>query len=415
MTVLALVPLIASVVMTVTGLFLIAVTPREAVPYGFRLDELVGYLVLQTALSGVGVLLAWRRPENTVGWLLSGAAVASAFQYLTAGYAIYGIYSGLMPGAVTAAWIYSFSGLGIGLFVGIVTVTFPDGRIRSKAGRAAGALFIAGVALTGVVLALRPGALTRFPSVENPYGLDNRSEALTLMLAAAMVCAIAWIVLAVKQLIDRAREGTPTERQQLKWFLWSSVVFFGVVVVTAVPLLSAASRNDPATLYVVNLIEALATATLPVSIAIAILRYRLYDIDLLIKRTVVYGTSTAAIATTFFFGIVALQGALRSFTSGSELSVAASTLVSFALFQPVRRRLQRAVDRRFDRSRYDAVRTLDAFSEELRDQVDLDDLRADLMSAVRQTMGPAHASLWLRPGKNAVTISGRPVVRKELA
>jgi hypothetical protein len=396
MRLLALVPLVASAVMTVAGLFLVAVTPREAVPYGFRLDELVGYLVLQTALSGVGVLLAWRRPENTIGWLLSGAAVVTAFQYITAGYAIYGIYSGLMPGAVTAAWIYSLSGLGIGLFVGVLTVTFPDGRIRTKAGRAAMAVFLAGIAIVGVALALRPGPLTRFPSVENPYGWDDQSGALTLMFATAMGCAIAWIVLAVKQLIDRAREGTPTERQQLKWFLWSSVVFFGVSVFSAFPLLLGPSRNDPTTQYAVNLLDALATATLPVSIGIAILRYRLYDIDLLIKRTVVYGAATAAIAATFFVGIVSLQGMLRPLTTSSEIAVAASTLVSFGLFQPIRRRVQDAVDRRFDRSRYDASRTIDAFADQLRDEVDLDTLQADLIGAVRRTMAPTHASLWLR-------------------
>jgi hypothetical protein len=414
MTVLALVPLITSVVMTVTGLALIAMTPRDAVPSGSRLDEVLGFLVLQTALSGVGAVLGLRRPENAVGWLLSAAGVVAALQYLTAGYAVYGIYSGAFPGAATAAWIYSWSGVGLGLFVGAVTVTFPDGRTRTKTGRAAIAILVTGVVFLALMLAVRPGPLTRFPSVDNPYGWEDRAAVLTLLLVAGMICAISGLILAVKQLIDRAREANATERQQLKWFLWSSVLF-GVTLLGAFPVLFSAGRNDPATLYAVTLVVALATATLPVWIGIAILRYRLYDIDLLIKRTVVYGTSTAAIATTFFLGIVALQGALRSFTSGSELSVAASTLVSFALFHPVRRRLQQAVDRRFDRSRYDAVRTLDAFTEDLRDQVDLDDLKADLMSAVRQTMGPAHASLWLRPGKNAVTISGRPVVRKELA
>jgi hypothetical protein len=383
--------------MTVGGLFLIAMTPRDAVPYGFELDKLVGYLVLLTALSGVGALLAWRRPENTIGWLLSGAAVVAALLFITAGYAIYGIYSGLLPGAVTAAWIYSFSGIGIGLFVGLLTVTFPDGRIRTKAGRAAMAVLIAGVALVGVVLALRPGPLTRFPSVENPYGRDDQSGALTLIFATAMVCAIAWIVLALKQLIDRAREGTPTERQQLKWFLWSSVVFFGVTVFTAFPLVLG-GRPDPTTVYAVSVLTALATATLPVAIAIAILRYRLYDIDLLIKRTVVYGATTATILTTFFFGILTLTQVLRPITQGSELAVAASTLASFALFQPIRRRVQNAVDQRFDRSRYDAARTLDGFADQLRDEVDLDHLRADLIGAVRQTMAPAHASLWLREG-----------------
>jgi len=141
---------------------------------------------------------------------------------------------------------------------------------------------------------------------------------------------------------------------------------------------------------------ALATVGAAVAIYFAILRRRLYDIDLLINRTLVYGATSAAIALTFFGGIVVLQALLRPLTSGSEYAIAASTLVSFALFQPVRRRVQSAVDRRFDRSRYDAARTLDAFAVRLRDEVDLDAVRADLIGVIFKTMRPAHASVWLR-------------------
>jgi hypothetical protein len=144
------------------------------------------------------------------------------------------------------------------------------------------------------------------------------------------------------------------------------------------------------------LIAILAMDLIPISVAIAILRYRLYDIDLLIKRTLVYGATSAAIAVTFFVGVVALQRALTPLTSGSELSVAAATLLSFALFQPIRRRVQDAVNRRFDRSRYNAARTVDGFADRLRDEVNLDELRTDLLGAVQVTMAPAHLSLWLR-------------------
>ena len=137
----------------------------------------------------------------------------------------------------------------------------------------------------------------------------------------------------------------------------------------------------------------------PISVAIAILRDRLYDIDVLINRTLVYGVTSAAIAATFFVGLVALQAALRPLTSGSELAVAASTLVSFALFQPIRRRVRDAVDRRFDRRRYDAERTLDAFAARLREQVDLVALQGELLAAVSETVQPAHAGVWLREAK----------------
>ena len=145
--------------------------------------------------------------------------------------------------------------------------------------------------------------------------------------------------------------------------------------------------------YVVN---GLAISVLPLAVAAAILRQGLYDIDLVIERTLVYGVTTAAIAAAFFGGIVVLQTLLRPFTGGSEIAVAGSTLASFALFQPLRRRIQRAVDRRFYRSRYDAERTLDDFSVRLRDEVDLDAVGAELVDAAQRTVQPAHASVWLR-------------------
>jgi hypothetical protein len=167
---------------------------------------------------------------------------------------------------------------------------------------------------------------------------------------------------------------------------FGSVALSGALTVEVAPLALLASLG----------VVYLSLASVPVWLAVAILRHRLYDIDLLIKRTVVYGATTAAIGATFFLGLVALQAVLRPITSGSDLAVAAATLLSFALFQPIRRQIQDAVDQRFDRSRYDAARTLDVFADRLRDEVDLDALGANLLAAVTQTMAPAHTSLWLR-------------------
>jgi hypothetical protein len=192
-----------------------------------------------------------------------------------------------------------------------------------------------------------------------------------------------------------------THRRQMRWAIFGFIASFagfllalsfgglsvsGVLTVEVAPVALLASFG----------VVYLSLASIPVWLAIAILRHRLYDIDLLIKRTVVYGATSAAIAITFFLGLVGLQPVLRPVTSGSEWAIAASTLVAFALFQPIRRRIQGAVDRRFDRSRYDAARTLDAFADDLRDEVDLDALRSELLGAVSRTMSPAHASLWLR-------------------
>ena len=394
---LATLPVLASAFMAAVGPAFIILTPRVDVPLGFRSEELLPYLVLQAALSGVGALLAWRRPGNVIGWLLSCAGLVAGLEHLTAGYAIYGLSSGVLPAALTAAWIYSWAALGIGLFMVTVMLTFPDGRLRTNGGRAAFVALIACMTLFAMNLALRPGPLTRFPSVNNPFGWTDGTGVLSAMAAGGVLCAVLVLVLVVKQLIDRARIATPIERQQLKWFLWSNGVL-GVTSIAFLPLFFMTTA-DSSTLYVVNVLTAVATATVPISIGIAILRYGLYDIDLLIKRTVVYGATSAAIAVTFFSGIVAIQPALSPFTTSNELGVAASTLVSFALFQPIRRRVQQAVDRRFDRSRYDAARTLDAFADRVRDEVDLDALRADLLDVVRDTIQPTHASVWLREAR----------------
>jgi hypothetical protein len=391
---LAIAPAIVGTVMTVVGLLLIARTPRGEVPVGYRLEEVLGYLVFHVAFVGVGALLAWRRPENVIGWLLSGVGLGSAIQYVTAGYAIYGLFAGLR-GAEVAAWVYTWSGLAMTIFVGAVILTFPDGRPRTRAGRVAiGAIVLAVVLLVALLMA-RPGPLARFPVVRNPFGREDLAALLDVILALGLIATVASIALAAKQFIDRARQATRLERQQLKLLIWSTAlnVVFGLVLLAVI---LGPGSGDSGILFVANMLAACATATLPIAIGVAVLRYRLYDIDLIVNRTVVYGATSAAIAATFYVGIVALQPVFRSLTNGSELAVAASTLLSFALFQPIRRRVRDTVDRRFNRSHYDAARTLDAFADQLRDEVDLDALRGDLVGAVQTTMAPAHASIWLR-------------------
>jgi hypothetical protein len=164
------------------------------------------------------------------------------------------------------------------------------------------------------------------------------------------------------------------------------------------PLIVPGGPGNSLTLYAGNMLTALATSTIPIAIAVAILRYRLYDIDLLINRTLVYGATSATLVLTYALVVLALGAALRPLTQSSELAVAGSTLAVAALIQPVRRRIQSAVDQRFYRARYDAERTVDGFALRLRDEVDLDALRAELVGVVRDTVRPAHASLWLRGG-----------------
>jgi hypothetical protein len=226
--------------------------------------------------------------------------------------------------------------------------------------------------------------------VPNPLAIGGTLGALLSYLYGTPLMYLAYLI-PVAAVLARFRTTAGNERQQLKWFTYASSVGLSFFVLAGlVPALFS---------YLAGLGPALAIIAIdliPISVAIAILRYRLYDIDLLIKRTLVYGATTAAIAATFWVGILALQRLLSPLTSGSDVAIAASTLVSLALFQPVRHRVQDAVDRRFDRSRTNAARTVDAFADVLREEVDLDEVRADLIGSVQQTMAPAHASLWLR-------------------
>jgi hypothetical protein len=213
-----------------------------------------------------------------------------------------------------------------------------------------------------------------------------------LLLQLTQVVAL---VASILSLLVRMRRARGDERQQIKWLAYGALPIGAIFVLSFIQpvVVSTFGLEASAWLFV---LQHIAFLSVPLAIGIAILRYRLYDIDHLINRTLVYGVTTATIAVAFFAGIVVLQAILRPFTNGSEIAVAVSTLVSFALFQPLRARVQAGVDRRFNRSRYDAARTLEDFSVHLRDEVDLDAVRADLLDAVRETVQPAHVAVWLR-------------------
>jgi hypothetical protein len=197
--------------------------------------------------------------------------------------------------------------------------------------------------------------------------------------------------LALTAAFIRLRHASPVERRQIEWFVY--FIALGVIAFVASLVVSLFDSNAGGFFWGV---AAFCLGMTAVAAGIAILRYRLYDIDVLIRRTVIYGATSVALAVTFLGVVLLVEAVLSPFTRGNELAVAASTLVSLALFQPLRSRVQNAVDRRFYRSRYDAARTLDEFSVRLRDQVALDAVRADLLDAVRETVQPAHAGVWLR-------------------
>jgi hypothetical protein len=348
---------------------------------------------------GVGLLLVLRLPRQPVGWLLLGAGTLFQLSMAAAAYSWHAFVRapGTLPLGEIAlligfAWIPAL----VCLFLAIML--FPTGRPPSRRWRPAVALIVIPNALflAAAWFAERefqvpqsfggaPGGLA--VTVANPLAIDGILATLLSALYTSPLVPVVYLI-PVAAVLTRFRTAAGNERQQLKWFAYASSISM-LFFVAGGPLFSYLAGFGPA-------VAVLAIDIIPISVAIAILRYRLYDIDLLIKRTVVYGATTAAVAGTFWFGILGLQRLLSPVTSGSEVAIAASTLVSLALFQPVRRRVEDAVARRFDRSRYSASRTIDVFADQLRDEVDLAAVRANLLSTVSATMAPAHASLWLR-------------------
>jgi hypothetical protein len=326
------------------------------------------------AFLAVGGVILWNRPTHMIGWLYSFSGLLTAFLVFTSAYEGYDAkVPGVLPGADLARAIGGVAFLGgIGFPLTLGLLLFPDGRLPSRRWWPIAALPFVALSLASIVAAL-------------PHsGIADVANGLINFILPFAILASVW------SLVHRWRNARGDARQRLKWVAGAGLV---VVAGLVASIASGIAGVGPDAGIVSVLIG---FSFLPIAVGIAIVRHRLYDIDVLINRTVVYGATTAAIGVTFFVGIVALQGILRPLISGSELAIAASTLVSFALFQPIRRRVQDVVDRRFDRSRYDAVRTLDTFADDVRDEVDLDALRAELLAAVSKTMSPSHASLWLR-------------------
>jgi hypothetical protein len=379
------------------------VVNRDAPVFSYIASPL-GQIALSFVATGIALLggaVAARHPGNAIGWTVLVTASCFALGRLAAHYGIYGMFTapGALPAGGFAIWIGYELVLMSALAAVFIFLLFPNGRPASP--RWTPIVWAAGLCAVVFVVssALRPGSLdSPWGPFENPYGLGGDAGiAISGLQQISGAGALIFAMLGAVALVVRLRAARGVERQQLKfvvypWALLSISLPF-MYAWFSTPLFGKGLGFLDVAITVVVLIL---FAVLPAAAGFAILRYRLYDIDLLINRTVVYGATSAAIAVTFWFGIVALQPLLSRLTPGNEIAVAGSTLVSFALFQPIRRRVQDAVDRRFARSRYDAARTLDAFADRLRDEVDLDELRSDLIAAVRQTMAPAHASLWLR-------------------
>ena len=346
---------------------------------GFGLINAIGF-------TAIGAIVTLRRPSSVIGWFLLANGVLWSVIDVEVEYAVYAILGrpSPLPGGVVAAWLGSWEWtINIGLYP-VLFVIFPDGRLSTPARRAIVAAATMVTVLLAFQFAFRPGPLQLAAFVDNPV-TPLPQAAVDAIGLAALAITFPMVLAAAGMLIGRFRRSVGIERQQLKWLAYAAVP---VVVIGP---LSAIVPGKP-----IQVLSSILQFTLPAAIAIAVLRYRLYDIDVLINRSLVYGALTATLAATYVAIVVLLQALLRAVVGGSELSVAVSTLATLALAQPLRRRIQLAVDRRFYRSRYDAARTLDAFSVRLRDEVDLDSVRAELVHSVERTIHPASVSLWLR-------------------
>jgi MFS family permease len=360
---------------------------------GIDVDVSDGVFIWSIAvvLAGVGLLIASREPGNAIGWLFLGAAVTAGIGTFCGAYADAWVDSEIGgPELVgrTAAWYESLSWIPwILVPTTFLLMLFPDGHLLSRRWR--WIAWTAMLAIGGgfVAQGLAPGGLEDYPHVQNPYGVDSPLvDLLTGLTFLAMGVAI---VGSSASLIVRFRRAHGELRQQIKWLAFAGCV-------AAVTVLIFLALYDVVGEAVANAAIMVSVLGLPVAAAIAILRYRLYDVDVVINRALVYFALTALLAGGYLGAVLLLQLVLSGVTEGSGLAVAASTLAVAAVFRPARARIQGAVDRRFYRRRYDAQRTLEAFSARLRDQLELAPLSGDLRGVVRETLQPAHVSLWLR-------------------
>ena len=357
--------------------------------------DMVALSLLLLAFSTVGALVASRRPENPIGWLFCAGAMVWMLGELALQYAVYALI--IAPSALPAgAWMVWFGtwarGIGWFLIVAFLLLLFPTGRLPSPRWRPVlwGAVGYIGV-FTLVVWLSPVLPDTRLTFVHNPLGL--KIESVSVLVELLYVTIPLLLVAGGMAVIVRFRRSRGDERQQLKWFAFAVGVM--VVMFTFWFSLEVAGVVTIGTLtFIVPL------AGLPIAAGVAILKYRLYNIDLIINRTLVYGSLTATLALVYFGGVTATQALLRTLTSQEQLPqlvIVASTLLIAALFNPLRRRIQSFIDRSFYRRKYDATKTLEGFSAKLRDETDLEALRSDLVGVVRSDDATGHVSLWLRP------------------
>jgi hypothetical protein len=383
---------VLSLALTALGfLFLALGISHPGVPI---FDQWLENAVVGVCFSVVGAVITPRLyPKNPIGWFFCAIGLVGGARLFSAQYAAYSLSAerSSLPGGEALSWIASWLWvLHVGLFV-FLALLFPDGMLASSRWRPF-AWFAAAAVVVGILAtAFSPGPIRGLESIDNPLGIEGAPNVVVVLEALIFGLGLG----AAASMFARLRRARGVERQQLKWFAYAVAVLAGGTILTNV----VSNAMGVGWLREVGYLPTIVGLVgWPVAVGIAISRYRLYDIDILINRTLVYGSLTAVLALVYFADIVLFQALLRALTGQeSQLAVVVSTLAIAALFNPLRRRIQGFIDRSFYRRKYDAAKTLEAFSAKLRDETDLDALSDDLVGVVRETMQPAHVSLWLRP------------------
>lgn len=376
--------LLAWALWAIAALLTAAAITLAALPGGGDLRNVVTIaVVLAIPFPTVGALVIAREPRNAVGWILWAIGFCQAANIFLERYAGYRGAGDHLPGAAAAIGVATFIWMpSLALLVTFLPLLFPTGRPPSSRWRwvawAAGAAFFLVMPLLAVDSWRQRD---RFLAGDFSGG-GGGSLSLVVVLTGGVVLLVLAALAAVASLIVRFRRSRGVERQQLKWFVVGAVIGVLWVALAFVP-------NVPAGTTVPGLL------VLPIAIGVAMLRYRLYDVDVLINRALVYGLLTGVLGLVYAAGVLVAQAVARPLTGGSDLGVAAATLAVAALFRPARGRIQGAVDRRFYRRRYDAERTVDLFRARLREEVDIEALGDELRAVVAETVQPAHVGLWL--------------------
>jgi MFS family permease len=367
-------------------------------------SQLASALLL--AFPIVGALIASRHPRNPIGWIFLADGLLWLLTGLMDYYSIYGVASpGSVPFPVGVAGVNNFLWVpAVGLLGTYAIMLFPDGRLPSRRWRPLAWLSGAVIVVLSVGVAISPGPLLNLGGIRNPFGLELPpwvEVAFFIFLPLLPLCMLA----SVGSLVSRYRRAIGEERQQIKWISFAASVVgvtYLIAMVTSFAFPSGAwmAAGSPLWLDLVAYAALASFTGVPIAVGFAVLRYRLYDIDILINRTLVYGSLTAMLAAVYLGGVATTQAIYSALTRQEEqpqLAIVVSTLVIAALFNPLRSRIQGFIDRRFYRRKYDAAKTLAAFSSRLREEPDLERLGEDLVGVVTETMQPSHVSLVLRP------------------